>query len=164
MTTVCKLKRDNLRQPKNLEEKYGMLTPVSYLCHNKHSKAIWKFKCDCGGEKICVFSDVKFGRTQSCGCLQKMNSIQNGFLRTITLEETQFKEFFVLNRNLEKSCTGERSARYICKCKCGKIFERKGTSIHTGKTKRCRTCQNKHNGMVTKEKLRINKESMINAT
>jgi hypothetical protein len=132
--------------------KYGMLTPISYQYKNKHHKAIWDFICDCGGRKTAVLSDVKSGRTQSCGCMQYFVRIQNGFLRTIDLEGKKFDNFEVLKKNTCKSFTNKWGASYICKCKCGEIFERKGTKILKGSTKRCRTCQYIFNGKYRERK------------
>jgi hypothetical protein len=30
----------------------------------------WVFGCDCGGQKEIFTSDVRLGKTRSCGCLQ----------------------------------------------------------------------------------------------
>lgn len=39
--------------------------------NKKRSGRTWLFKCDCGTEKVQFVYDVKFGRTKSCGCLQR---------------------------------------------------------------------------------------------
>jgi hypothetical protein len=33
----------------------------------------WVFSCDCGGQKEIFTSDVRLGKTRSCGCLQQEN-------------------------------------------------------------------------------------------
>lgn len=44
-------------------QKFGRLTAIKYVGDRK-----WLFKCDCGKEKVIRTTDVKSGRTQSCGC------------------------------------------------------------------------------------------------
>lgn len=49
-------------------QKFGRLTAISAAGHDRHHKRMWKFACDCGGEFIAIGSDVKSGKTVSCGC------------------------------------------------------------------------------------------------
>jgi hypothetical protein len=126
-------------------DKYSMLTPLNFEHLNKHKKSVWRFKCDCGNEKICPLNDVKSKRIQSCGCMQYLVSVSNGFLRKINIENTKFNGYEVLNKVYDK-CFNGKFAVYLCKCNCGKTFERIGTRIMSGKTKRCVTCQYIFNG------------------
>lgn len=49
-------------------------------------KNFWKFKCDCGSEKIINSKDVKSGKIKSCGCLRKelliKRKLRHGFCGT----------------------------------------------------------------------------------
>lgn len=50
-------------------ERFGMLTVIKRIGTNKHRKAVWRCKCDCG-KKVNVSSvDLVTGNTKSCGCL-----------------------------------------------------------------------------------------------
>lgn len=133
-----------------IKEKYELLTPIKHLHNDNNGKAIFEFKCDCGKSKITRISDVKSGRIKSCGCMHKLNGVMCGFLRTIYLEEKQFKEFNVIKRNTKRST--RYGAYYICKCDCGETFERLGSRIITGKTKRCKKCQLIYNGKYRERK------------
>lgn len=44
--------------------KFGKLTPVEYIGESK-----WICKCDCGGTKTVLASNLKRGLTKSCGCI-----------------------------------------------------------------------------------------------
>ena len=134
-----------------IKEKYDLLTPLKYLYNDHNGKAIFEFMCDCGKTKITRINDVKSGRIKSCGCMNKLNGCMMGFLRTIDLEDTIFKEFNVIKRNTKKS--SKYGAYYICKCACGETFERLGTRIMTGKTKRCKKCQLIYNGKYRERKV-----------
>ena len=50
--------------------KYSRLTAVEFS-HKHQSYSYWKFKCDCGKEKIMRASDVAATRTISCGCFSR---------------------------------------------------------------------------------------------
>lgn len=50
---------------------YGELT---YLCDagvNSHKKLLWRMKCSCGNETVAVASQVRSGKTRSCGHLKR---------------------------------------------------------------------------------------------
>lgn len=55
-------------------EKFGNLTFVAEAGANKHGKALWKLKCDCGNDTIAIASAVRTGRTKSCGCLKRQGN------------------------------------------------------------------------------------------
>lgn len=52
--------------------KFGRLTVIQYA-GKRNEKSMWKCECECtrGKYKIVAGGDLKSGRTQSCGCLQK---------------------------------------------------------------------------------------------
>lgn len=49
-------------------KRFGKLTGVCFD-HISCNHAYWKFKCDCGNEKILLGDNVKTGKVKSCGCL-----------------------------------------------------------------------------------------------
>jgi hypothetical protein len=51
--------------------KYGKLTAISYQGNDKHGKAVWLCRCECGNEKFFVGCDLRSNKIASCGCLQK---------------------------------------------------------------------------------------------
>ena len=51
--------------------KFGRLTVIERRGSDKHKKALWLCKCDCGNEVIVRGSNLKDGFTTSCGCHQK---------------------------------------------------------------------------------------------
>lgn len=57
-----------------LGKRFGRLlvTEESPSRKNRHgSDSMWLCKCDCGNVKIIMGRSLKWGRTKSCGCLQK---------------------------------------------------------------------------------------------
>lgn len=57
--------------PKALDltnQKFGRLTALNRE-PNQNGKTYWRFKCDCGNEKIIQTCHVTGGKVKSCGCL-----------------------------------------------------------------------------------------------
>lgn len=50
-------------------KKFGRLTAIARVGSDRHGKAQWAFRCDCGGTATVVASLAVRGATQSCGCL-----------------------------------------------------------------------------------------------
>lgn len=64
-------------------QRFGMLTVLKRAGTNKHRKALWKCKCDCGRTTVVSSVDLVTGNTKSCGCLgknyAKRNLMEGGF-------------------------------------------------------------------------------------
>jgi hypothetical protein len=50
-------------------QKFGKLTVLAFVGHNKNRVALWKCQCDCGQIKIANRTCLIRGETNSCGCL-----------------------------------------------------------------------------------------------
>ncbi len=50
------------------EQRFGRLLVIEFA-YVKSSEAYWKCLCDCGNEKIVRRTNLRSGRTKSCGCL-----------------------------------------------------------------------------------------------
>lgn len=60
-------------------EKYGRLTVIDQHTIRTNSGQIrWNCKCDCGKEVTIIGSDLRSGRTTSCGCLKKERLTTHG--------------------------------------------------------------------------------------
>ena len=64
-------------------QRFGMLTVMKHVGTNKHRKALWKCKCDCGKTTTVSSVDLVTGNTKSCGCLgrnyAKRNLMKGGY-------------------------------------------------------------------------------------
>ena len=58
--------------------KYYRLTVIKRIIKENSKRTYFLCKCDCGKEIICQPSDLKMGKTRSCGCLRKENAIEIG--------------------------------------------------------------------------------------
>lgn len=56
---------------KYINKKFGKLSILSVSHKNEHSIVFVNVNCDCGNSKTVRLSDIKSGRTTSCGCHNK---------------------------------------------------------------------------------------------
>lgn len=52
-------------------QKFGRLTVITSNGSIPPGKRTWLCKCDCGKETVVATSELRSGKTKSCGCLQK---------------------------------------------------------------------------------------------
>ena len=102
---------------------------------NKNDRAAWKCKCDCGNIKIVKSGDLRSGRTQSCGCLNKEKSLQRNHERNTVHKGDVFGDLVVIEE-LGYEFNGAESHKrkmVLCQCKCGKIIKINTHTLKTGK-------------------------------
>lgn len=54
-------------------KKYGYLTAIKFMGMNRHSQAVWQFKCDCGQSKTVTSDHIVNRGRGSCGCARRKN-------------------------------------------------------------------------------------------
>lgn len=54
-------------------QKFNYLTAICYVETRGRRREYWKFRCDCGKEKVIFKHNVTSGNTKSCGCMQYVN-------------------------------------------------------------------------------------------
>lgn len=119
---------------------FGRLTVVRLSCQRSpQGKAKWHCKCVCGNSAIVVSSQLRSGKTSSCGCLQRENRSLIGLrinrygntYRRINILGKRFGRLRVLRFDRIK----RGRALWLCQCDCGKI--RSLNSCSWGKTRSC---------------------------
>ena len=50
-------------------KRYGRLNVIADAGRSLDGRVMWLCRCDCGSEKVIRGSDIKIGKTLSCGCL-----------------------------------------------------------------------------------------------
>ncbi len=53
-------------------KKFGLLTAIE-CTGARYGNALWRCRCDCGGETVAQACDLKSNRHRSCGCLLSFN-------------------------------------------------------------------------------------------
>lgn len=101
--------------------KFGRLTAIRYL-----GKSKWECSCECGNTYVATASNLKTGKTKSCGCLYR---------------ETRGKSRF-------DDKTGRRFGRlialkkvdtwhWLCRCDCGNTVTVSTAGLNRGVTQSC---------------------------
>lgn len=114
------------RKPDDLKsKKYGYLTVVELTDQRKsNGSAVWKCVCDCGNETFVSGTNLKLGRTVSCGCVRRED-----------LSGMKFGKLTVLYPG-NKSNKGNGSF-WVCMCDCGKQCEIQASKLKSGHTTSC---------------------------
>lgn len=99
MTYTCEIKPGT---------KFGRLTFLELANRNDKSRQwYWKCRCDCGNERTIMGSNVKNGRSLSCGCLQKQRVSE-----TITTHGKSGTKLHRTWKNIKQRCFNERHPRF----------------------------------------------------
>lgn len=111
--------------------KYGRLTILDIIPNTYPTKV--RCKCDCGNEHICLQADVVNGHTQSCGCLQSINtSIANTKDWTGYIAESGIEFLYQDYKN--------NKGQWVWKCKCGicgNVFSELPARVNNGHVTSC---------------------------
>ena len=106
--------------------RYGKLVVLSRGENDNNGKARWYCQCDCGNTILARGTDLRRGKTKTCGCSsikaeQSLIGQRFGALEVIE---------FARRNNSNKLV-------YRCKCDCGNEIEVIGQHLKNGSTKSC---------------------------
>ena len=117
-------------------DRWGFLEAVEFVEYEMLSsgkrRAVWKFKCDCGTEKIMPVANVKFGGTRSCGC-KAMAHITNLNKEDITGE--RYDRLKAIRPTDKRDVTG--SIVWEFECECGNTVELSVGTFRSGRVHSC---------------------------
>lgn len=107
-------------------KQFGKLTVISFA-YTKNGTARWNCACECGNACVVEGTQLRRGKTQSCGCLHK----------EITLKNLVGKRF---GRLTVVELVGQREdnrALWRCSCECGGECIVSSNCLQSGQTKSC---------------------------
>jgi len=113
-------------------QKFGRLTVLNYEYTDR--QAYWRFRCDCGNEKVLMGSRVANGKVQSCGCLLVEKIIENGKNKKIDLSGKRFGRLVVISETTKRQGT---HIIWECICDCGNIHFASGGDLRRGGVTSC---------------------------
>ena len=85
-------------------KKYGYWSVLSESKKRSYGKLAFNCECKCGSQKIIVGSELRMGRTMSCGCLSKELKTKHGMSET--------RQYQIYN-GIKKRCLNRKSKSYI---------------------------------------------------
>jgi hypothetical protein len=109
-----------------LHQKFDRLLVIEQQGVDKYGNATWKCLCDCGKYSIVAGRRLRSGHTRSCGCKA---------CPTKDLTGMRFGRL-VINGIAERPPLG-RQSHWTCKCDCGKLVVKPGSSLRNGMVQSC---------------------------
>lgn len=119
--------------------RFGHLVVMEKMDKKQDRYAVWKCRCDCGGETEVNTKRLTRGTITNCGCIPK-NTARNGPIAE-DLSGLVFGELTVLEKVENK--TGR--TRWKCRCSCGRETIVTARNLKAGRTKSCGCRQYKRN-------------------
>ena len=84
-------------------KKFGMLTVLKYDHTNSNYRSYFLCKCDCGNKKVIARSSLIAGRSKSCGCMTKNNSIKHN---------DSYTRLYNIYKNIKKRCYYKKYSQF----------------------------------------------------
>lgn len=128
-------------------KRFGKLIVINEIPERKGGQIYWHCKCDCGKEKDIRGADLKNGKTQSCGCLQKERTSET---LSSNLLNKQFNRLTVIEKTNERRFG---QIVWLCKCICGKEIKTISNYLISGDTQSCGCLQKERASEASKKNL-----------
>ncbi len=113
-------------------QKIGRWTVLEDCTTTASGERKWLCRCECGTERYVLERALKYGGSESCGCLRRERSSEtNGH----DLSGKTFGELTVLSRAEEQPKNG--GVWWRCQCSCGNTYDVPGTLLVTGRRTHC---------------------------
>lgn len=116
-------------------QRFGRLVANSFA-YSKGGKAFWNCQCDCGNTTVVSTTNLRSGKTSSCGCKKLEAAIQNIQDKKKNLVPMIGKKFGRL-LVVDRAVNTEKGVAYRCRCDCGNDLIVLGESLRSGNTKSC---------------------------
>lgn len=118
-----------LRKPEDLTGKtFGRLTVIKHLKIKNRTMCLCK--CSCGNTKNINASDLRSGRSKSCGCFQRERASEANKLDLTGRRFGRLKVLFYSGHiGVDR--------QWKCKCDCGNVTDVRTSVLLQGKTKSC---------------------------
>ena len=118
--------------------RFGRLTvkeqAESHTTKSGQIKTRWICLCDCGKEVTVSASNLRQGKTKSCGCYRSEFTVKT---KSIDLTGERFGKLVVLSRAESKQYGKNTVSVWRCLCDCGKTRDVWGASLRDGTTVSC---------------------------
>lgn len=118
--------------------KIGRWTILNDKIKTQKGEIKWFCKCECGTERYVLERSLKYGGSLSCGCLFRERAIEP---KSPDLTGKVFGELTVLQR----IDTSQKTAKWLCQCSCGQMYETLGTLLVCGRRTHCPSKVHKRN-------------------
>ena len=115
-------------------QRFGRLVVIEKFYDTEHQyknrNARWICQCDCGNQKIIVGTDLRNGKTQSCGCLHKEQLSKKLGLDLIG---KQFGKLTIIKQLPSEN----KRTMWLCQCECGNTTIARSWDLQNGDKLSC---------------------------
>lgn len=126
----CRNKETKSKQaPDFVGRKFGYFYVIRQAKNNARDDSRWMCRCRCGKLKVALGSQLRSGRTKSCGC-RKLEFLK----KRAELEGKKFGRLSVIKYAGKYR---DREALWECLCDCGNIIKVHTATLTSGHTKSC---------------------------
>jgi hypothetical protein len=145
--TSCGCGREETKRNMMTDERgnrYGRWLVIDEAPRGPDGRIRWLCRCDCGTEKAMNVSDLRQGKSKSCGCARKRintgwhqpKNAREKISRTHTIDETGHKYGHLrVVKKSRRRINGQVCWR--CLCKCGKYVTVSGDALRNGRATSC---------------------------
>lgn len=112
--------------------RFGRLEAIEQVGTDKYQNIMWRCKCDCGQETVVIATQLRQGKTQSCGCLQRERTSD---AKRKDLTNMRFGSLVAIKPS-ENHVLGQK-VFWDCLCDCGTITQVNTENLLSGATKSC---------------------------
>lgn len=123
-------------------QKFGRWTVLEQAPSRNHKK-YWTCQCECGTIREVLGTDLRNGKSRSCGCLTRESAQK----KKKDLTGQKFGRLTVI------ADTGERKNEkviWLCQCECGNMCKIISTQLISGKTQSCGCLQKERTSEATR--------------
>jgi hypothetical protein len=122
-----------MRKIDMINKRFGMMLVKAEDGYDKHKQIMYKCLCDCSKEKTVRGVDLRQGKIKSCGCLVYSSGDISG---------KQYGKLTAIKRVYSNSIKrkNSKSARWLCKCECGKSIVVLANRLNSGHVTSCGKC------------------------
>ena len=115
-------------------QRFGLYTVLGRAGSDRHGKALWLCRCDCGTEKTVTTGNLKARSSVNCGCK-----------RLARLEGKRIGQLTVLERSDRYSTRGKRKRQlWKCLCDCGSLTYKATDVLNSGNVCMCQACSEQY--------------------
>ncbi len=126
------MKKDISLEPNQRIGRWTLLSLPDAEAFKSITHRKWFCRCDCGTERLVPERSLKYGSSESCGCLRKEKALE---AVAYDLTGQTFGELTVLSRSEQQKKNG--GVWWHCSCSCGNTYDVSGTLLVTGKRTHC---------------------------
>lgn len=92
--------------------RFGRLVATERAGTDKHRLILWRCKCDCGNEHIARHTDLRSGKTKSCGCLNREMVVKRSTTHGLSGNHNHRRRLYKIWIGMKGRCYNPKASGY----------------------------------------------------